>query len=242
MYKLKDEFNDLAKLKDEFDELDKLNCKFDVLDKFKDEFDELDKLNCKFDELDKLNCKFDELDKLKDEFDEFDKLKCKFDELDKLKDEFDELDKLNCKFDELDKLKDDFDELDKLYCKFDELDKLSCKYKSAMLDRQSLVRVEDPVFPTAFPSNDFLERIYIEDFFTKESIYHERMTRLNAESILCNHTFKVAANIGFKNPTNGTWVKMYDSVFCILNENGQVVKWCFKGTSFDKVTTLFFRT
>ena len=66
------------------------------------------------------------------------------------------------------------------------------------------------------------------------------MTRLNAESISCNHTFKVAANIGFKNPTNGTWVKMYDSVFCILNENGQVVKWCFtKGTSFDKVTTLF---
>ena len=102
------------------------------------------------------------------------------------------------------------------------------KYKSALLDRQSLVRVEDPVIPTAFPSNYFLERIYIEDFFfTKESIYHERMTRLNAESISCNHTFKVAANIGFKNPTNGIWVKMYYSVFCILNENGQVVKWCF---------------
>ena len=72
------------------------------------------------------------------------------------------------------------------------------KYKSALLDRQCLIGVEDPVIPSAFPSNDFLERIYIEDFFfTKESIYHERMTRLNAESISCNHTFKVAANIGF---------------------------------------------
>ena len=33
---------------------------------------------------------------------------------------------------------------------------------------------------------------------------------------------------------------MNDSVFYILNENGQVEKWCFTiGTSFDKVTTLF---
>ena len=75
---------------------------------------------------------------------------------------------------------------------------------------------------------------------TKESSYHEKMTRLNAQSISCNHTFKVAANIGFKNPTDGTWVQIYASVFCVLNENGQVVKWCFtKGTSFDKVTPLF---
>ena len=38
------------------------------------------------------------------------------------------------------------------------------KYQSTLFDRQCIVRVDDPDLHTAFPSNDFLEKIYIEDF------------------------------------------------------------------------------
>lgn len=50
----------------------------------------------------------------------------------------------------------------------------------------------------------------------------------------CDHTFKVSANIGFW--FNNRWVKLYDTLFIVLNEEGIVLSWKLcKGTKFSLV-------
>jgi len=47
----------------------------------------------------------------------------------------------------------------------------------------------------------------------------------------CDHMFKVSANIGFW--LNKRWVKLYDTLFIVLNEEGIVLSWKLcKGTKF----------
>ena len=46
-----------------------------------------------------------------------------------------------------------------------------------------------------------------------------------------DHTFKVACNIGIKRKSDNKWEKMFDSLFCVLNDKGQVMGWQLtKGT------------
>ena len=53
-----------------------------------------------------------------------------------------------------------------------------------------------------------------------------------------DHTFKVAANIGYVR-SDGKWVTLYNSVFIVMNEMGQIVAWKFTtSTSLDEVTFL----
>ena len=48
----------------------------------------------------------------------------------------------------------------------------------------------------------------------------------------CDHTFKVSANIGFW--FNKRWVKLYDTLFIVLNEDGIVLTWKLcRGTKFS---------
>lgn len=52
--------------------------------------------------------------------------------------------------------------------------------------------------------------------------------------ISCDHTFKVAANIRLLRQSDKKWEKQYDSMFCILNEDGTVLaSQLTKGTAFD---------
>ena len=64
------------------------------------------------------------------------------------------------------------------------------------------------------------------------------MSQLTSDSWLSSdHTFKVAANIGFF--WNNRWVKVYDSLFIVLNEIGMVLTWLLtKGTKFENVENL----
>ena len=59
------------------------------------------------------------------------------------------------------------------------------------------------------------------------------MSQLTSKSWLSSdHTFKVAANIGFF--WNNRWVKVYDSLFIVLNEIGMVLAWLLtNGTKFE---------
>ena len=57
------------------------------------------------------------------------------------------------------------------------------------------------------------------------------MSQMNAEDLSADHTFKVAANIGIVR--DGKWMKMFDSLFLVLNEAGVVMTWLLcKGTKF----------
>lgn len=65
------------------------------------------------------------------------------------------------------------------------------------------------------------------------------MQSLRADSwIGLDHTFKTASNIGYRR-SDGKWVTLYNSVFFVTNEIGQVISWQLtKSTSIDEVNTL----
>jgi len=53
----------------------------------------------------------------------------------------------------------------------------------------------------------------------------------------CDHTFKSVANIGYKRPSDGKWIKLYNFVYCILNEKGEVLQWQFtRSKNFNEVS------
>ena len=56
-------------------------------------------------------------------------------------------------------------------------------------------------------------------------------------TISFDHTFKVATNIGYHREDK-VWVSQYDSLFLVMNSNGQIVTWQLtKGTAIDQVDT-----
>jgi hypothetical protein len=60
----------------------------------------------------------------------------------------------------------------------------------------------------------------------------------SGESISFDHTFKVAANVGYSRK-DGKWIHQYDSLFLVISEQGKVVTWQLtKGTAFAQVETL----
>ena len=96
----------------------------------------------------------------------------------------------------------------------------------------------DPAEWVELPSDDTIISCFVLNFKEYDVYYTERMSQLSALYLSADHTFKVAANIGVYLPDN-KWVTQYDSLFCILNEKGQVVAWQLtKGTSFDHVENL----
>lgn len=89
------------------------------------------------------------------------------------------------------------------------------------------------------PSNDLISKCFLARFVEDEKVYiREMMAIPTGETISFDHTFKVAANIGF-NREDGRWVHQYDSLFIVMNGNGQVVTWQLtKGTAFSQVEAL----
>ena len=86
-------------------------------------------------------------------------------------------------------------------------------------------------------SNDVLTHFYIEYFRENEEYFDAEMRELTASWLSCDHTFKVASNIGLLR--GGKWIKQYDSLFAVMNEIGQVVTWQFVyGQSYSTIETL----
>lgn len=88
------------------------------------------------------------------------------------------------------------------------------------------------------PGAKIITACIIKDYFENEILYSRRMCQMTARKWLsCDHTFKVAANVGFW--WNKSWIKVYDTLFLIMNENGVVLTWQLcKGTAFDAVEHL----
>ncbi|KAL9959930.1 hypothetical protein ACROYT_G033308 [Oculina patagonica] len=86
-------------------------------------------------------------------------------------------------------------------------------------------------------SNDVLTHFYIEYFRENEEYFNREMSDLTATWLSCDHTFKIASNIGLLR--GGKWMKQYDSLFAVMNELGQVVTWQFVyGQSYSTIETL----
>ena len=92
------------------------------------------------------------------------------------------------------------------------------------------------------PSNDFIESVFLADFMDKEKLYTARMVDIDIGPngwISMDHTLKVACNIGIKRKSDNKWETLYDSLFCVMNEKGQVMGWqVTKGTFFENVRNL----
>ena len=73
------------------------------------------------------------------------------------------------------------------------------------------------------PSDDMIISCFLIIFKENEIFYTQRMSELSALYISADHTFKVAANIGVNLPDH-KWVTQYDSLFCVLNEKGQITR------------------
>lgn len=89
------------------------------------------------------------------------------------------------------------------------------------------------------PSNDVIAKVVLAKFLKDEKLYLAEITSIAVgESISFDHTFKVAANIGF-NRDDGVWVHQYDSLFIVLGQNGKVLTWQLtKSTGFSQIGPL----
>ena len=80
-------------------------------------------------------------------------------------------------------------------------------------------------------------------FLRNEQIYLRELIAIEpGSSISFDHTFKVAANIGYVRE-DGKWIPQYDSLFLVMNEHGKIVTWQLTmGTSFSQIEVLSERT
>ena len=82
-----------------------------------------------------------------------------------------------------------------------------------------------------YPSNDLIYNCFLNNFVDNKHIYFQTMASLpTVNSLSFDHTFKVAANIGYLRP-DGKWITQYNSLFIVLNNVGQVIAWQFTKTS-----------
>ena len=108
------------------------------------------------------------------------------------------------------------------------------------VNSQVLLLPLEPVADYEGPSDNIISNCFLFYFKWKEHLYNTHMSQLSATSFSCDHTFKIATNIGLKHKSDGKWERQNDSVFFVMNENGEVISWQLtKGTAFATADTLF---
>ncbi|KXJ14702.1 hypothetical protein AC249_AIPGENE5021 [Exaiptasia diaphana] len=90
------------------------------------------------------------------------------------------------------------------------------------------------------PAHRYLEDMFIQHITREEKHYQDKMCRKSAKWISADHTFKSVMNIGYSDAIDKKWQKLYNSIFIIMNEKGEVLKWRFtKTTQTGEVESLF---
>jgi hypothetical protein len=85
---------------------------------------------------------------------------------------------------------------------------------------ECLSHIEKP-----YPSNDILYKCFLQDFMEHKQYYFHEMYRLvTSDFISLDHTFKVAANLGYVRP-DGRWISQYEAALIIMNNKGQIISW-----------------
>ena len=105
---------------------------------------------------------------------------------------------------------------------------------------EEIPTVNFPKFKTdGIPSNDAIAQCFLKDFMEKEWHCISEMAQLTSDIwISCDHTFKVASNIGYLREDD-KWVRQYTALFLVMNNEGKVISWQFtNGTSFSYIQKL----
>ena len=88
-----------------------------------------------------------------------------------------------------------------------------------------------------YPNRKLIRQCFVHYYFTNENLYNARMSSFTGTWLSSDHTFKVAGNVGMWR--NGKWIRQYDSLFSVMNEDGIVLGWQLTiGTGFSRVKTL----
>ena len=86
-----------------------------------------------------------------------------------------------------------------------------------------------------FPHEKILKDGYISYSLLFLPTFHADMEHRISLWISCDHTFKSVANIGFCRSSDGSWVRLFRSIFCVMGGNGHVLHWRFtRGESFEE--------
>lgn len=87
------------------------------------------------------------------------------------------------------------------------------------------------------PNRKLIRQCFVYDYCTKEKLYNARMASFTGSWLSSDHTFKVASNVGIWQ--NGHWIRQFDSLFSVMNEDGIVLAWQLtRGTGFARVKNL----
>lgn len=75
-----------------------------------------------------------------------------------------------------------------------------------------------------FPSKDKIIQIFLDDFHKKRPFYDDAMHRLVARNhISTDHTFKVSKSVGTYRQDDNKFIKQFENLFIVLNENNEVI-------------------
>jgi hypothetical protein len=79
------------------------------------------------------------------------------------------------------------------------------------------------------PTRHTIPGAFLHRFWSHEKAYNSHMvvgSVFDEQSWLsCDHTFKSIANIGVLRDADRKWVKQYSGLFCVLNQDGEVLTW-----------------
>ena len=78
----------------------------------------------------------------------------------------------------------------------------------------------------SFPSNDKITNLFLDDFRRKKYFYDEAIKqRKIGEYISTDHTFKISKSVGIYRKIDAKFVKQYENLFIVLNEDKEVIAW-----------------
>lgn len=86
------------------------------------------------------------------------------------------------------------------------------------------------------PNNFIIKQCFLEMFFRYEHLYLRELIAIQVgSSISFDHTFNVAANIGYSRE-DGKWVQQYNALFVVMNDAGKILTWQYtKGITFAEI-------
>ena len=111
-------------------------------------------------------------------------------------------------------------------------------YRALMRNNPENPKFDNDVF-CAYPGNDKLMDLFLEQFQITKDLYESDMKKRVAKVLSCDHTFKTSKHVGVTREDDGKFVCRFQNVFPGSNKNGEVSTWRFtKETACSEIDNL----
>ena len=95
-------------------------------------------------------------------------------------------------------------------------------YRALMKNNPDNPNFDNDIF-CAYPRNDKLMNLSLEQFQIMEDLYECDMNKRVGKILSCDHTFKTSKHVAVTGEDDGKFVCQYQNIFLGLNENGEVL-------------------